>query len=351
MKELEGLSAHARYLLEREIRSKVVQGPNGCWVFTGPTRYNGYGTITVRTPDRSKTVGVHRIMYALRVGPIPEGWGVHHSCDRPACCRPEHLSVGPQRKNVEEAVERGRVRKGEGSGTAKLSEEQIWQIRDALVVDKSQKELAKRFRVSASTISCIKHGKSWSWLTGTGVGKATEENCRPKVFTGKSLAEIWAEQREETEEEALVNIKEMLLEKRVIDERGCWLLRDRALGRRQNVNYRGEEYMAHRVAFRIWKGPIPEGMQVCCRCNQPSCFNPDHYWLRTVVQRSCDALLRSGGRAKLNSKERAGVRAMRRNGYELKEIAEEYKISVSQVHAICSGESWGWETTTEGAET
>src|SRR5262249_53111327 len=158
-----------------------------------------------------------------------------------------------------------------------LSEEQIWQIRERVAAgDESQEEIGRRFNVAGQTISNIKCGKSWSWLTGPGVGKATEEYCRPKEFTGKSLVEIWAEAcKVETEEERLAKMKEMLLEKRVIDAKGCWLLRNRTPDQHPNFRYGKKHFGANRIAFQIWKGPIAEGMKVCCRYGQRGCFNPD----------------------------------------------------------------------------
>lgn len=50
------------------------------------------------------------------------------------------------------------------------------------------------------------------------------------------------------------------------------------------MTYRGKTRYAHRLAYGLTSGPIPEGMEVEHRCRNRSCANPRHLRLATHKQ-------------------------------------------------------------------
>lgn len=62
--------------------------------------------------------------------------------------------------------------------------------------------------------------------------------------------------------------------------RGCWFWGGGLNGQYGRFN-QGPEAQAHRAAWRIFRGPIPKGLDVLHWCDVPCCVNPAHLWFGT----------------------------------------------------------------------
>ena len=54
------------------------------------------------------------------------------------------------------------------------------------------------------------------------------------------------------------------------------------------VYYNRRLWLAHRLAWTLKNGPIPDGMVICHRCNVRRCVNPDHLALGTRADNNAD---------------------------------------------------------------
>lgn len=58
------------------------------------------------------------------------------------------------------------------------------------------------------------------------------------------------------------------------------------------ITHECRELSAHRVAWEMQNGPIPNGMMVCHHCDVRECINPAHLYLGTALENNRDAVRR-----------------------------------------------------------
>jgi hypothetical protein len=74
---------------------------------------------------------------------------------------------------------------------------------------------------------------------------------------------------------------------------GCWewqgVRKTEGYGRwGVGIKAYGHGGVAHRMSWILANGPIPAGMLVCHRCDNPPCVRPDHLFLGTAVDNNRD---------------------------------------------------------------
>ncbi len=108
----------------------------------------------------------------------------------------------------------------------------------------------------------------------------------------------------------------------------------------------GRSERAHRASFIFFHGPIPTGMYVCHRCDNPGCVNPDHLFVGTATDNMQD-MLRKGrgkigeqhGRHKLTEAQVVEIKEALPTVSQLS-LSRKYGVSGHTIHAISRGWTW-----------
>ena len=94
-------------------------------------------------------------MEKLNLTEIPKGMVVRHEvCGNPACCNPEHLSLGTHKENMQDMIKHGRSKNcGRKPGDKNLTEEQKIAI---LNTEGNKQVVAIKNNVSISSVDRIR---------------------------------------------------------------------------------------------------------------------------------------------------------------------------------------------------
>lgn len=130
-----------------------------CWRWTGASMVSGYGFMRVAGKRRY----THRMAMERALGhEIPPKRNVLHSCDNPPCVNPAHLRLGTQADNMSDCAKRARTTRGMTNRHAKLTDQEVIEIRALLAVPgRRMEDIASRYGVSRATVSFINTGKTW----------------------------------------------------------------------------------------------------------------------------------------------------------------------------------------------
>lgn len=109
-------------------------------------------------------------------------------------------------------------------------------------------------------------------------------------------------------------------------------------------------WQAHRVAWILTYGPIPEGLGVLHHCDNPGCCNPYHLFLGTPADNVADAVRKGRQRgpkgernpkSKLTEDNVLDIRELHDTGeWTQREIAEEFDVSRGAIRGVVNRRTW-----------
>ena len=116
-----------------------------------------------------------------------------------------------------------------------------------------------------------------------------------------------------------------------------------------SVRRHGRALYAHRVAYELFVGPIPDGMHVLHHCDTPPCVNPEHLFLGTDADNIQDMdrkgrrVTRKGElhpRARLTEDDVRTIRSRVAAGETKASLSREHGVDETTVGRIVCRKNW-----------
>jgi len=115
----------------------------------------------------------------------------------------------------------------------------------------------------------------------------------------------------------------------------------------------GPKYVgAHRLMYQMFYGPIPQGLFVCHRCDNPKCVNPRHLFVGTNSENIQDAISKGrtwrsnnqgehNPRATLTESDVLDIRRKRKQGLSFATINKDYPVGRTAIQdCAIGGRKW-----------
>ena len=128
---------------------------------------------------------------------------------------------------------------------------------------------------------------------------------------------------------------------------GCILWTASLRGSNNYGSFRTDRtHVAHRLAWELTRGPIPEGVQVNHKCDVPRCVNPEHLYLGSHGDNMRDKTERGrgvrGSQVRQSKLTEDQVRDILKDPRSLRVLAKEYGVTFGAIAHIRAGRNWGW---------
>lgn len=106
------------------------------------------------------------------------------------------------------------------------------------------------------------------------------------------------------------------------------------------IEFEGKRELAHRLAWELVNGPIPDGLIVRHSCDNPPCVNVKHLSLGTHYDNALDCSIRGRRVTKLTSDQVYELRKLSANGVKSAELADKFGVTSGTINNICARRRW-----------
>ena len=127
----------------------------------------------------------------------------------------------------------------------------------------------------------------------------------------------------------------------------CWIWIGGQEGKHSIFHVNGRNIGAHRASWIINKGPIPDGMNVCHKCDNPPCVRPNHLFLGDDADNQHDCIEKGRkahgeqvGNSILTDQIVREIRTLRMNGITEVSVAAKFGVDTSTVNAVVHRRNW-----------
>lgn len=132
-----------------------------------------------------------------------------------------------------------------------------------------------------------------------------------------------------------------------VTESGCWLWDGYCQEHGYGVvrNEERKKLLAHRVSYTLYKGEISKGLNVCHKCDTPSCINPSHLFEATQKENLKDMTKKGRRHSGYKNFPRVltidQVKEIRKTNKPIRELGKIYNVSSGTIQYVKT-HGWGW---------
>lgn len=131
----------------------------------------------------------------------------------------------------------------------------------------------------------------------------------------------------------------------------CWVWAGFKLKGYGRLSFLGQHVYAHRLAWELTNGPIPEGLCVLHQCDNPPCVRPDHLFLGTNAENMADRNakgrhLSCGVRGenvvthKLTEADVRTMRSLHTAGVKIPSLARRFNVHYNTAYYVVRNRTW-----------